>query len=150
MKETLFASQGRYGKDPKRIDRRGTRHNHLSKISWFNCEREGCAISRCTAPRDNDRIFKNLKAWRKEKGINKSVARIHLDEMVGISGEEIAEAFLDERIISENASSDSEDNEKEGENYDPPRDRRIMDANLCAHAIDEVRKGDADDLSKDF
>lgn len=65
VKDTLFAGQGLYARDPKRTGRNNPRHSQMSKMRCLNCELEGCTIGRFTSPRDEPRIAKNLESWRK-------------------------------------------------------------------------------------
>lgn len=142
LRDTLFAGQARYGRDPTQ-SRNTTRRDTGIPVprtvtKCFNCEREGCALSRCKMPKEETRIARNLAAWRKEKGINKPISSINLAEIVEISEAEIGEVFIAERFLGEMADSRTENEGEDGEG----RERSVMHTNLCAYADQSIDSSD--------
>lgn len=149
-KDTLFTGQGRFAHDPKTFsrDKRSrdgkTRGEPRGASKCFNCERVGCALSRCREPKVQDRIAKNLAAWRKVRGIEKGIASINFTCMTEITADELKEVMVSERFLAEATSMHS--NEESSESEDDEEARKVMHLRLVSRADNEGDRTDGSDF----
>lgn len=116
--DTIFTGQGKYARHPGDIERGSleNRNNHERpghKI--FNCGREGCSVSTCRIPKDQDHIDKVLIEWRKERGYREIGRKINIAELASEDYATIAEVLMAERILDEKqAEREGKENTEEG------------------------------------
>lgn len=104
--DPLFNDQGRFGRHPRSIDRTRKRHNNQRKYfpkkpfgKCFNCERYGCSLSTCKAPKDQYRIDINMEEWKRQRGYGSRTRRVSIAELNLMGREEAAEIMYAERYV---------------------------------------------------
>ena len=71
VKEANFAGQGRYSRDPKKKRSTKPSSDDVPLVCW-NCEKFDCSVSKCSSPKNPERIRKNrIKYFERKRGVKR-------------------------------------------------------------------------------
>lgn len=79
---TLLARQRRWAYDTKMINQSASSSKKRVHMFCFNCGRPECAIRRCKAARDYEKIRRNLTEWTQKKGLDGRFKSVNTTEYI--------------------------------------------------------------------